>query len=356
MKILITGICGFAGSTLALHLVEAKSGLEIVGVDNFIRPGSEMNRRELQARGIRVVHADLRLADDLETLPAVDWVIDAAANPSVLAGTSGSTMNSRHLMQHNLAGTINLLEFCRARHAGLILLSSSRVYSIASLASLTLETRHHAFRPSENQHWPAGVGPNGVSEGCSTAPPVSLYGASKACSEVLAIEYGLAFDFPVWINRLGALAGAGQFGRGDQGIFSFWIHSCAERRPLRFIGFGGQGFQVRDCLHPKDLTGVLSSQMERGPGPGEAISNFSGGVGNSISLRQLHAWCEGRFGERAVANVPADRPFDVPWLVLDSSQAEKRFAWRPVTPLDRILDEIAVHAEANPQWLDWTAG
>ena len=76
------------------------------------------------------------------------------------------------------------------------------------------------------------------------------------------MEYGDAFGFPVWINRCGVLAGKGQFGKADQGIFSFWIRSWKENRPLKYIGFDGKGSQVRDCLHPKDLLPVLKKQME----------------------------------------------------------------------------------------------
>jgi len=355
VKVLITGICGFAGSTLALRLRELKPGLEVFGVDNFIRAGSESNRRVLATADIRVLHADVRVSEDFAALPAADWVLDAAAQPSVLAGTSAGNTNSRQLMQHNLEGTINGLEYCRRHRAGFTLLSTSRVYSIPPLAALKLEVRDNAFRPARNQPWPAGIGENGISESFSTAPPVSLYGASKVCSEALALEYGLTFNFPVWINRLGTLAGAGQFGRADQGIFSFWIHSCAAQRPLKFIGFGGAGFQVRDCLHPRDLGEVLVRQLESTPTSGEAITNFAGGNANSMSLRQLHDWCEQHFGKHSVQNEAADRPFDLPWVVLDSSRAEKRFGWKPATPFGAILDEIAQHARQNPGWLDHTA-
>ena len=356
MKVLITGVCGFAGSTLALHLREHRTDLEIVGVDNFIRPGSEINRRHLVSAGVAVIHADLRMREDVDRLPRADWVIDAAANPSVLAGTGASNTSSRLLMQHNLTGTINLLEWCHAHGAGLILLSTSRVYSIEPLAALKLDVRGDAFRPSAVQAWPEGIGTEGVAETCSTATPVSLYGASKVCSEILALEYGAAFEFPVWINRLGVLAGAGQFGRADQGIFSFWIHASAARRRLTFTGFGGQGFQVRDCLHPKDLAGVLVRQMVSTPGTGGAVTNFSGGVTSSMSLRQLDTWCVDRFGSAPSGGDPADRPFDLPWVVLDASAAAARWNWQPVTPREAILDEIARHAEAHPEWLEWTAG
>ena len=355
MKLLITGICGFAGSTLALRLREGRPGLEIFGVDNFIRAGSETNRQRLQAAGIKVFHADLRVADDVDALPAANWVLDAAANPSVLAGIGGSGTSSRQLMQHNLDGTINVLEYCRRHGAGFTLLSTSRVYSIPPLAALKMEVRDNAFHLAAGQTLPAGVSEHGIAEDFSVAPPVSLYGATKVCSEALALEYGLTFKFPVWINRLGVLAGAGQFGRADQGIFSFWIHSVAAKRPLKFIGFGGAGHQVRDCLHPRDLGEVLLKQMELTPAAGEAITNFAGGTANSMSLRQLHDRAEHRFGKTPVQSDTADRPFDLPWVILDSALAERRFGWKPATPLPAILEEIARHAEQNPHWLTHTA-
>jgi CDP-paratose 2-epimerase len=86
MKVLIAGICGFVGSVLAVELIRRAPGLEIIGLDNLIRPGSELNRQYRKRRGLRLVHGDIRNASDLEAPPAVDWIVDAAANPSVLAG------------------------------------------------------------------------------------------------------------------------------------------------------------------------------------------------------------------------------------------------------------------------------
>ena len=51
-----------------------------------------------------------------------------------------------------------------------------------------------------------GISEKGISESFSTEPPLSLYGASKRCAELLAMEYGDAFGFPVWINRCGVLS------------------------------------------------------------------------------------------------------------------------------------------------------
>ncbi|HVS50774.1 MAG TPA: NAD-dependent epimerase/dehydratase family protein [Opitutaceae bacterium] len=353
MRILISGVCGFVGSTLAHALAEA--GHQVSGFDNFIRPGSERNRAELKRRGVKLFHGDLRAASDLETLPAVDWVVDAAANPSVLAGVDGRT-SSRQLIEHNLVGTVNMLEFCKQHRAGFILLSTSRVYSIAALAGLEMAAENHAYRLAPGAAHAPGVSSAGIDETFSTAAPISLYGATKLASEALALEYGAAFDLPVFINRCGVLAGAGQFGRADQGIFAYWINAWLRRRPLNYIGFGGSGHQVRDCLHPRDLVAVLEKQFAAPKiAASDRIANFSGGLASATSLRQLSDWCATHLGAHQVGVDPKPRPFDIPWLVLDSAKAARVWGWQPATPVAAILDEIAAHARAHPDWLDLSA-
>lgn len=355
MRILISGICGFVGSTLAKTLLASDPGREILGFDNFIRPGSEGNRAELKSLGIKLFHADLRAASDLETLPAVDWVIDAAANPSVLAGVDGKS-SSRQLVEHNLGGTINLLEYCKTHRAGFILLSTSRVYSIAPLAALNVAAVNDAFAPAPGAPLPAGISRAGVSEEFATGAPISLYGATKLASEAMALEYGETFGFPVFINRCGVLAGAGQFGRADQGIFAYWINAWRSRRPLKYLGFGGHGHQVRDCLDPRDLASLLEKQL-RAPklAAGDRLVNVSGGAESAMSLRQLSDWCSRRFGPHEVANDGTTRPFDIAWIVLDSAKARRLWQWRPSATTTQILEEIARHADRNPGWLDLSA-
>ena len=355
MRILISGICGFVGSTLARAILDSGEGHQVLGFDNFIRPGSETNRADLKRLGVTLFHGDLRSASDLETLPAVDWVIDAAANPSVLAGVDGRT-SSRQLIEHNLTGTVNILEYCKQHRAGFILLSTSRVYAIAPLAALPMEARDQAFQPAASATFPHGVTTAGITEEFSTLAPLSLYGATKLASETLALEYGETFGLPIFINRCGVLAGAGQFGRADQGIFAYWINSWLRQRPLKYIGFGGTGHQVRDCLHPRDLWSALKQQLSAPKlATADRIANFSGGAGSAMSLRQLSDWCSVNVGPHTVGVDATPRPFDIPWMVLDSSKAAKFWRWQPATPRAAILTEIAAHARAHPQWLDVSA-
>ena len=345
-RILVTGIAGFVGSSLALALKER--GFSISGIDNLMRPGSETNRARLMARGIAFLHGDIRAASDWEALGSADWVIDAAANPSVLAGVKGA-FSSRQLFEHNLASLLNVLEFCKAHKAGLILLSSSRVYSIQALASLPLIARDGAFVLDDSQPLPPGVSSQGIGAGFSTSPPISLYGSTKLAAEIVAAEYGEAFAFPVWINRCGVLAGAGQFGTPDQGIFAYWVNAHRNRRPLRYIGFAGTGQQVRDALHPSDLAVLIEEQIASALKGGLYV--VGGGPQNAWSLQQLNAWCDRRFGAHQPQPDPAPRQYDVPWVVMDSSGATRDFNWRPAIGLEAIVTEIAEHSIQNPGWL-----
>ena len=307
MRILITGVCGFVGSELAVQLRAA--GHDVSGIDSLIRPGTHLNVARLRALGVSIRHGDIRQASDFETLAPCDWVIDAAANPSVLAGIDGRT-STRQLVEHNLLGTTNTLEFCRQRQAGLVLLSTSRVYSVQALCAIPLASRDEAFVPTGGT-WPTGASQGGLDEAFSTAAPISLYGATKLASEALALEYRHAFNLPVVINRCGVLAGPGQFGTAEQGIFSYWVRSWAAGRPLRYIGFGGTGHQVRDALHPVDLANLVVRQIVRGL-DASGVWNVGGGPDNAMSLAQLSAWCRDRFGDRPVDRDPAPRRWDVP--------------------------------------------
>jgi CDP-paratose 2-epimerase len=232
------------------------------------------------------------------------------------------------------------------------LLSSSRVYSIAALSALPLRAAANTFELDRSRPLPHGISAEGIDRSFSTVAPISLYGAAKLASEIIALEYGHAFGFPVWVNRCGVLAGAGQFGTPDQGIFSYWLNAHLRRRPLRYIGFDGTGRQVRDAFHPRDLAALIDRQMATERRRGERIYTAGGGASNAMSLAQLTAWCDARFGAHEVASDTRERPYDIPWVVMDNAAAFRDFGWRIETPLAALLEEIAQHAEGHPDWLE----
>jgi CDP-paratose 2-epimerase len=344
----------------------------------------------LESLGAQVIVGDLRNRDFVDNLPRCDWVIDCAANPSVLAGLQvppaecedsqrqglkpkpWNASASLQLIDHNLGSTIHLLEYCKQHGSGLVLVSTSRVYSIHGLQRIPYTLGDGSVKVQ----WDAlesnpifGLTRNGINEDFSVEPPLSLYGSTKLASEWLAKEYAHAFGFPLWINRCGILAGAGQFGKADQGILAYWIHRYLYQHPLRFIGFQGSGAQVRDCMHPIDLARLIHQQILQ-DNPNKPITvNVSGGIDSAFSLQELHHWCQSRWEPNrsappahagahrpTVERIEQNRPFDAPWIVLDSGLARSHWGWSAQRNKLSIWEEIAVHAEENPDWLQISGG
>jgi len=345
MKILITGIAGFVGFNIARYYKQHDENISIIGIDNLSRRGSEYNLLLLKELGCTYIHGDVRNREDIEDLPKVDWIIDCAANPSVLAGAEGGSLG---LINNNLTGTIYLLEKCKRDNAGFIMLSTSRVYSIDELNKIPFEEKEDSFIIGRDKAFPNGFSGLGVAENFSTAAPISLYGSTKLASEILALEYHYTFGFPVWINRCGVIAGPGQFGKIDQGIFSYWIYQYLLNGPLSFIGFGGSGKQARDLVHPADVFSIIQKQVQQPNKIATKILNIGGGIQNTYSLAQLDNFCKQHISkEKPISKITENRRFDIPLYLSDCSLAEKEWGWKPTVKAEDILHQILDYAKNN---------
>src|SRR5437660_9671515 len=109
MKILITGGAGFVGSSMAFAFKRESPLHTVVVVDNLKRRGSEINLPSFKQMGIEFLHGDIRNVHDLEDLSGeFDLFIEASAEPSVHAGSNSSP---HYVLDTNLTGTLNCLEF-----------------------------------------------------------------------------------------------------------------------------------------------------------------------------------------------------------------------------------------------------
>ncbi len=344
MRILITGGAGFVGCSLALAFSEAP-GVEVAAFDNLRRRGSELNLCRLGTRGVRFFHGDIRVPSDLEEIPGVfDLIIDAAAEPSVHAGLRGAPA---YVIGTNLFGTANCLEYARIRGGAFVLLSTSRVYSISSLRSLSLEETDERFELSGSQSI-TGVSAAGVAEDFPTGTPRSLYGASKLAAEMLVQEYAETYGLRAVINRCGVIAGPGQFGKVDQGVFTLWVAHHYFGLPLHYTGFGGKGKQVRDLLHPLDLYELLRRQLEGVDDWRAEVYNVGGGRRVSVSMREMTRLCREITGlEVEVTGISETSPVDIPLYLSDWAKAFKAFGWTPHRGVEQILAGIAEWIRVN---------
>jgi len=113
---------------------------------------------------------------------------------------------------------------------------------------------------------------------------------------------------------------------------------------------GGQGHQVRECLHPHYLAALLAMNLQaRGDRNMPRLANVSGGSISAYSLQQLSHWRAERWRPSPLSQKPASRPCVLPWVVLDSQLACSSWGWTPLLSIINNLIEIVLFANINSQ-------
>lgn len=349
MKIIVTGGAGFVGSSLAIAFRKEFAEAMVVVFDNLKRRGSELNLAVFRELGIEFCHGDVRNRSDLESVAGeFDLMIEASAEPSVLAGLNGSP---DYVLHTNLSGTLNCLEFARKRVQKLIFLSTSRVYSIVPLLGIELREGETRFEIEDAQKV-HGVSRHGISEEFPTSLARSLYGATKLASELIIQEYAQTYGLFSIINRCGVIAGPGQFGKVDQGVFTLWMANHFFKKPLQYTGFGGTGKQVRDLLHPSDLYELIKKQLTKIETCSGEVFNVGGGRGISTSLLELTKLCREITGNQLeIRGQVTTTSVDIPLYVSDYRKASKVFDWEPKCTVPKIMEGIFHWIKGNEQQL-----
>ncbi len=336
-RMLITGGAGFVGSSLALRFAEDYPSAEIVAFDNLKRRGSELSLERFRGRGVGFVHGDVRIREDLLSVGEVDLIVDCAAEPSVLAGVGGSP---DYVIQTNLGGTLHCLELARRYNAGIVFLSTSRVYPFETINALDYDELDARYMPSEVQSVP-GASARGISEAFPLDGARSAYGASKLASELILQEYAAAYGIRSIVNRCGVLTGPWQMGKTDQGVVVLWAARHAYGGALAYIGYGGSGKQVRDILHVDDLYELLTIQLADFDGMCGEVFNVGGGPECSVSLLELTGLCQAATGnEIPIAASKETRPNDILCYLSDTTKVTERTGWRPRHSPADIIEEI----------------
>jgi CDP-paratose 2-epimerase len=325
-RVLITGGAGFVGANLAVGLAARHPNDEVVALDNLKRRGSELNLPRLREAGVAFHHGDVRNLEDVLAVGEIDAIVECSAEPSALAGIDGAP---GYLVHSNLLGAYHCLELARRSRAQIVFLSTSRVYPVARLAAARFEEAETRFELADSQSIPR-LSARGVTESFPLEGARTLYGASKLSAELLIAEYGDTYGVPAVIDRCGVIAGPWQMGKVDQGVFTYWLLAHYFGRELEYIGYGGEGKQVRDLLHVEDLVELIDEQLAAPERWAGVTVNVGGGPEVSLSLRETTDLCRELTGRAVpVRSANHDRPGDVRIYISDCARLHGLTDWRP---------------------------
>ncbi|HEV2814793.1 MAG TPA: NAD-dependent epimerase/dehydratase family protein [Solirubrobacteraceae bacterium] len=343
-RVLITGGGGFVGANLAVTLADRHPGWEILAFDNLRRRGSELNLSRLRDAGVTFVHGDVRSREDVLALTGLDAIVECSAEPSVLAGVGESP---DYLVQTNLVGAYHCLELARREAAQLVFLSTSRVYPVKTLEQARYAETATRFELAPDQGV-AGLSEHGVAEDLPLDGARTLYGTTKLSAELLIAEYAETYGLDAVVDRCGVIAGPWQLGKVDQGVFTFWLLAHRFGLPLRYIGYGGAGKQVRDLLHVDDLVDLVDEQLgDREKWAGRTL-NVGGGREVSLSLKETTELCRELTGTTVeVPSANADRPGDLRIYLSDCRRLFALTDWRPRRDARTILADTLAWIDAN---------
>ena len=296
LRYLVTGAAGFIGARVTEFLTA--DGHAVVGIDNLndaydVRLKDYRLVRLKQKPGFTFYRGDICDRPLLEKIGTEQRAIDAVIHLAARAGVRASTENPWGVVDTNLVGSLNLLEFARQFDIPkFVLASTSSIYG----AEPPLPTPEEA----DSSH------------------PLQQYAASKKAAEALSHVYHHLYGLDVTIFRYFTVYGPA--GRPDLALFRFvqWI---AEGRPIRLNGDGSQsrGFTYVDDIARGTILGLRPLGYE--------IINLGGH--ESISMNDLIAMVEEILGNHTeIVHAPFHRA-DIMNNLADVSKARRLLGWEP---------------------------
>lgn len=325
MKIIVTGGCGFVGSSLCLFLKKKIKNLQILSVDNLSKSYSKYNQKILLKNKIINKKINLGKFHSLEKIKfRADFIIDCSAEPAVEI----SRKKVVKVIESNFLSTLNILEKSKEDNSKIIFISSSRVYPIK--ISFGKFKKYKKFK----KHFP-------YSEKADFSEQKSIYGFTKYSSEKLIEEYNLSNNVKYIINRCGLISGPGQYGKVEQGLISLWMWRHLNKINVTYLGHGGKGDQLRDVLFVEDFCKLILRQLKSFKLFENKLFCIGGGKRNVIKLKELTEMCKTITNNKVkVFQKSKTSIYDIPYYVTSLKKIKKLCGWEPKVDLNKGLKEI----------------
>ncbi|MBT8351835.1 MAG: NAD-dependent epimerase [Deltaproteobacteria bacterium] len=318
-RVMVTGVAGFIGFHLAQRLL--KDGCHVTGIDN-LNTYYDVRLKEARLNILKrkenftFYKMDLCNRKDYEKFLQTSS-FDVVVNLAAQAGVRYSLENPQAYVDANLAGFVNVLEYCRhndVKH--LVFASSSSVYGANTKMPFSV---HHNI-----DH------------------PVSLYAATKKANELMAHTYSHLYD--LHCTGLRFFTVYGPWGRPDMALFLF-TRAIMEGKPIKVFNHGKM---QRDFTYIDDIIEGVVRIMGKlpqpdpdwsgdKPDPGTSYAGYriyNIGNNNPVELMEFIQTIEKVLGQEANKEFMDLQPGDVPATYADIDDLINDVGFKPATPLE----------------------
>ena len=310
MRVLITGITGFAGSHLAEYILANHPDVRVFG---FVRWRSRMDNIVHIQDKVELHEADIKDVISLKKALAdikPDRIFHLAAQSFVPA----SWRLPAETFAINAIGQINLFE---------------------ALLSLKLNPKIHIAGSSEEY---GHVNPDEVPmKETNPLRPLSPYAVSKVAQDLLAYQYFKSYGMKTVRTR-----GFNHTGprRGDVFVTSNFAKQIAEieKRKKEPVIHVGNLEAKRDFTDVRDIARAYWLAAEKGE-DGEV---YNVGTGKAMAMKEMLDILLSLSKAKVKIKVDAERlrPSDVPILLSDSSKFVSLTGWKPQIPLEQTFKDL----------------
>lgn len=319
MIVLITGVAGFIGSTLALKLLER--GEQVIGIDNlndYYDVNLKLARLARVQKHQGFTFHQLNIADKDSILGLENQLKDVThvVNLAAQAGVRYSLINPFAYVETNVMGFVTMLELARRlpKLEQFAYASSSSVYGGNTKTPFAVED------PVEK--------------------PISLYASTKRTDELIAYTYAHLYRMPCTGLRFFTVYGP--WGRPDMAAYMFTAKILAGE-PIPVFNNGNMR---RDFTYIDDIVAGIMGVLDHPfvAKEDEAPSRlYNVGNNRTETLMDYIGEIEKALGKKAIYDMQPMQPGDVPATSADVTASIRDFGYDPKTTI----------REGIPRFIAW---
>ena len=324
-RILITGVAGFVGFSLAKKLLETNKKIEVHGIDNLSKyydPKLKKSRLKILKNYPNFFFKNLSICNfkklyELINNNKFDKIIHLAAQ----AGVRYSFEHPKSYLDTNINGTYNILEIIKnSKPKHFIFSSTSSTYGFTNKKTSFIESNESNF-------------------------PISLYASTKKSCEVMIHNYSHNFNIPSTVLRFFTVYGP--WGRPDMALFKF-TRAILENKPIEVFN---SGKLWRDFTYIDDLVISIIKLLKITPSIGKKIPNDSisknapyrtVNIGNqkAVNLMKFINTLEKITSRKAKYIYAPMQKGDVPFTLANSNLLYQLTNYRPSTSVEEGIKKF----------------